>query len=552
MDSFGGIGMPSYLSSSMPVGNVDAETYRGVLPSLGIPEHITPSYDTSDFTINDEMSYMQAVLPHDSSHSKYNAYEDAFADTLGLMESIPSDQLAPEDSSIDRDNTLLGFQPPSYNFTLLDISLRRTAVSITARLHGMFFMAEAQDQGPNSPAGASTELTCYRRNLFQITGSITLPRSLRYIMTDNGDRIPIIGQELYISATESVEGHPVKLISVPWKTPVSNNQSTPEDKIEKEPAPIPLDTMSNQDMDADFATFPIAWKRLQFRIATANNGRRKELQQHFVVGLKVVATLATGAKVSICESRSGPIIVRGRSPRNFQARKDLPVGTVGTSCRRAQPVGQPTTLSRNSTADSSHQPKTERSPDGGHPATLDNQEISTPSTFSGWNRKSNSGSGSRISALPPPPAFQHSSARSTPTTSSTPPRPKNLSLSDSPERGPAPLPPSQRSAKSARMSSMSTTSTSTTAFATINHNISTTNPVFLSASHHVDPPDLLYEYFPLGLDDWQSPVDAVYRPHVVHHISDATAGAQGGGKTGRPSLGGRSKRYFSEDGSKVA
>lgn len=35
----------------MPVGNVDAETYQGVLPSLGIPEHIAPSYDTSDFTM---------------------------------------------------------------------------------------------------------------------------------------------------------------------------------------------------------------------------------------------------------------------------------------------------------------------------------------------------------------------------------------------------------------------------------------------------------------------------------------------------------------------
>lgn len=493
------------------------------------------------------MNYMQTVLPQDShSRSQYNAYEDAFAETLGLMEPMPSDQLVPEDSSVDRDNQLLSFQPPTYNFTLLDISLRRTAVSITARLHGMFFMAELPDQGPHSPAATPNELTCYRRNLFQTTGSITLPRSLRYIMMENGDRIPIMGQELYISATESVEGHPVKLISVPWKTPASNNQSTPEDKVEKEPAPLPLDTMSNQDMDAGFATFPIAWKRLQFRIATANNGRRKELQQHFVVRLRVVATLSTGAKVSICESRSSAIIVRGRSPRNFQARKDLPVGTVGASCRRA-PVAQPASLSRNST-DSSHQLKIEKSPDGGHPATLDNQEISTPSTFSGWNRKPNTGSISRTSTIPPPP-FHHSSARLTSTNSSTPSRPKTLSLSDSPERDPALLPPSQRSAKSARMSSMPTASTSTSSSAAIN-NVSTNNPVFLSTSR-VDAADLLYEYFPLGLDDWQHPVDAVYRPHVVHHISDATVGAQGGGKMGRPSLGGRSKRYFSEDGGKV-
>lgn len=31
--------------------------------------------------------------------------------------------------------------------------------------------------------------------------------------------------------------------------------------------------------------------------------------------------------------------------------------------------------------------------------------------------------------------------------------------------------------------------------------------------------DLLYEYFPLSLDDWLPPVDAIYRPHVVHHTN---------------------------------
>lgn len=27
-----------------------------------------------------------------------------------------------------------------------------------------------------------------------------------------------------------------------------------------------------------------------------------------------------------------------------------------------------------------------------------------------------------------------------------------------------------------------------------------------------------YEYFPLNLDDWMPPVDAIYRPHVDHHM----------------------------------
>lgn len=59
--------------------------------------------------------------------------------------------------------------------------------------------------------------------------------------------------------------------------------------------------------------------------ATANNGRRKELQQHFVVHLKVMGTLTNGSKVVLTEAATAPIVVRGRSPRNFQARKEIPL-----------------------------------------------------------------------------------------------------------------------------------------------------------------------------------------------------------------------------------
>lgn len=51
--------------------------------------------------------------------------------------------------------------------------------------------------------------------------------------------------------------------------------------------------------------------------------------------------------------------------------------------------------------------------------------------------------------------------------------------------------------------------------------------------------DLLYEYFPLGLDDWMPPVDAVYRPHVVHHTNLPRDPKELAVKN-------RSKRYFAE------
>jgi hypothetical protein len=54
--------------------------------------------------------------------------------------------------------------------------------------------------------------------------------------------------------------------------------------------------------------------------------------------------------------------------------------------------------------------------------------------------------------------------------------------------------------------------------------------------------DALYEYFPLGLDEWQEPIDGVYRPHVVHHTNmpdDPKALAARN----------RSKRYFAGEAS---
>ena len=230
---------------------------------------------------------------------------------------------------------MLSFQFPSYKYTILDSSRRPTSLSLAAQLHGMFFLAESSRAGSGDSLVPPVELTCYRRNLFQITGCITLPQMMRHVVTDQGETIPIIAQELAISATESVEGHPIKIISVPWKTPAAGTTSTPEDKTEKEPSSISLHKMSDQYIDGDYAKFPIEWKRLQFRVATANNGRRKELQQHFTIKLSVLVTLSTGEKVSVCEALSGPIIVRGRSPRNFQQRRDFPLSGTGGSMRKA-------------------------------------------------------------------------------------------------------------------------------------------------------------------------------------------------------------------------
>lgn len=542
---------------------------------------------------SDDLAFTQNGLSHSLKRFP-SAYDDPFTEMVAPFDPAPPEQ--PQDSSIDHNNKLLSFSLPVYHFTLLDYSMRRTSLSISAQLHGMFFLAESPyttSPSENAPPQQGAELTCYRRNLFQITGSVTLPRGMRYIMTDQGDRIPILAQELTVSATESVEGNPVKIISVPWKTPAAaaansgtaleENNSGSGAKVEKEPPPIPLDIMAGQDLDTDYATFPITWKRLQFRVATANNGRRKELQQHFVVRLKVVATLSTGAKIPISEVQSGPVIVRGRSPRNFQSRKDLPLSGSAAASRKNQ-ANAAAALNRTPTNDSvprraSVTPAKAKAPSNtvqsSSPETTSvppPSMMQQPQATADWTPIPQSASNTVMSHNHQS-LFPHSSPeqlsqvadpqRRVSSTTTAAAAPINLSLLDEEDGGDASLHldqkmmtpytsemPQQRpasmdqSAPPSKMRKLShgvaqTPSRSATSSLPLLESANIPQQFVSTLPFPNESTDFLYEYFPLGLDDWQAPVDAVYRPHVVHH-------------TNMPEMKfvasrGRSKRYFAAE-----
>ncbi|KAF2204621.1 p53-like transcription factor [Delitschia confertaspora ATCC 74209] len=534
MDGFDTITM-SYLATPMSLHNVTAPDQQLPVPLLpldGLDQR--SNYDAETFAGSDDATFAHSLHAPPPLKRFSSAYDDPFSDVLSTYEQSihPQEPAGPESPNIERDNKLLSFSLPSFSYTLLDYACRRTSISISAQLHGMFFLAESPWATAGDVAAPPTELTCYRRNLFQITGTITLPRTLQFIMTEHGDQIPIVGQELTISATESLEGNPVKIISVPWKTPASSTAIV-EDKTEKEPPSYPLDLSNGQDMDSEFVSFPIAWKRLQFRIATANNGRRKELQQHFVVRLKVVATLATQMKIPICEVRSGAIIVRGRSPRNFQSRKDFPISGGGSSARKSHLPAQPSRTTTGDSGQSNQATKRENTTTPNKPVDAlqlpfqfdQNDFTISPDFLSDWKMPPGP-----MTAIPQDSSLQMPEltpyAQSTPETSRNPaPRrspmaPVTLSLTDDePKKAES---PSEGVRKQAKMPPTRAPSFSLNLI-----------------SSPDESADLLYEYFPLGLDDWMPPVDAVYRPHVVHHTNlprDPKAIA----------VKNKSKRYFSD------
>ncbi|KAG5967986.1 hypothetical protein E4U56_000563 [Claviceps arundinis] len=454
-------------------------------------------------------------------------FDDPFAYSGRALEPAPKpDALDEESSPQELDNKLLGFSDPIPNATVVDDAGKTVDVNMTAELYGMFFVAEDVFSGEYT--GRPLELTCYRRNLWQCSGQITLPKNLSHLKDEQGQQVTVDALSASITAVESIEGKPTEIINIPWKT--SNPQTGPgEDaKVAGEPPKIPLELSTAQEADDIRVTLPVSWKRLQFKHATANNGRRKGLQQHYVVHMNLMAkSKSSNDTIKIAHIQSGPVIVRGRSPRNFDGRNDVPL------------IGEKRTERKNVAGSESAAVKMERE--------------NIQSTLQRF-QSSRSSVGMTSTEL-----FTHSQQQQQP--------PQSMSQSPHTVKKRALLTTGNRSS----VPIWSTDGKSTMASGSQSHRgpfnrPNTAVPVSLSLSEDeisparaaselqsplmgkmlsvigpsspVDDPDPLYEYFPVT--DWMPPIDAVYRPHAVHHtIVPPEVKAQQGGS--------RAKRYFTAE-----
>ena len=169
----------------------------------------------------------------------------------------------------NHDQKLLSFKKVGDKHTIVDGKGRIHDMEIDAQLHGMFFLSEfPSGAGDGNGNVLNAELTCYRRNLFQISGSLCFPQIPLSVLLDSGETSQIKSMEVSISAIESVDGHPVRLIVIPWKTPPPNSPEANQ-APDQEPPTLPLIPPSEEEEEtgADhYAIYPIGWRRLQFRM----------------------------------------------------------------------------------------------------------------------------------------------------------------------------------------------------------------------------------------------------------------------------------------------
>lgn len=167
---------------------------------------------------------------------------------------------------VGHDHKLLSFRKVADKHTIVDNHGRMQQLELTAQLHGMFFLSEMPAQ-TNDGSVMQPELTCYRRNLFQVSGSLITPRGQMSVITETGESVPVQTTEVTISAIESVDGHPVRLIVIPWKTPPPNSPEVNQG-ADQEPSSLPLIPFQDDgsETDGEYAVYPIGWRRLQFRM----------------------------------------------------------------------------------------------------------------------------------------------------------------------------------------------------------------------------------------------------------------------------------------------
>ncbi|AEO62660.1 transcription factor-like protein [Thermothielavioides terrestris NRRL 8126] len=167
----------------------------------------------------------------------------------------------------NHDQKLLSFRKVGDKHTIVDAKGRIHEMEIDAQLHGMFFLSEFPSTTSDGTV-LNAELTCYRRNLFQISGSLCFPQIPLSVLLDSGETSQIKNMEVSISAIESVDGHPVRLIVIPWKTPPPNAPEVNQ-APDQEPPTLPLIPPSEEEEETGgdhYAIYPIGWRRLQFRM----------------------------------------------------------------------------------------------------------------------------------------------------------------------------------------------------------------------------------------------------------------------------------------------
>ncbi|KAG2198530.1 hypothetical protein INT47_008634 [Mucor saturninus] len=219
---------------------------------------------------------------------------------------------------------------------------------------------------------ADQDWTCYRRNYFQVSSTFDV-HGMNYLLQNA--EVPCL-----LRKTDTQEFLTVDYFSIGVCARVTNHdkkielvQHTPKrDKgPQMIPEPRPVRAGGNLHLASVGSNHNIVtFERLQFKTATANNGKRRAAQQYYEIVVDLYANCSRGESIRVATCTSAPLVVRGRSP-----------GHYADSHTRFKHIDD-SSISNDS---SDHPPQQESSPTNRYNTSLPNSPISDFGPYSPYN-----------------------------------------------------------------------------------------------------------------------------------------------------------------------
>jgi meiosis-specific transcription factor NDT80 len=318
--------------------------------SPGMANPVSPSLGTRDNYITSTPGLLRHPHPLSPRHdlSRYSSLPETPRSVLTPHIPLPTYHQNASIMSYPAQTDRLGDSPPfNAQENYCDITCEGAAVvpTIDAKIEKGFFWS------------LDRVWTCYRRNYFAVNVNYSLNPWMpngRLYLNQGGGKAPELIQSMAVSLAAAVDGSGGKNIELIQHTP--KRDKGPQLAMKKELlAPMPpgkshdhsnyamnnfhqanqvagpsLPLQNESEPSQQFSptshansNFQHAFERIQFKSATANNGKRRAQQQyyHLIVELwaNVQPTRDTEPRwVKVAARLSHPVVVRGRSPSHYQ------------------------------------------------------------------------------------------------------------------------------------------------------------------------------------------------------------------------------------------
>jgi hypothetical protein len=185
--------------------------------------------------------------------------------------------------------------------------------------------------------GTGEDWTCYRRNYFQIRATFDV-HGIRYLM--QGPEIPCLVQQNGQQPLSQIDYFSIGVRAQVAGTdkPIDLIQHTPKRDKGPQITPQPRGLRAGGRLDltasASGSSAMVTFERMQFKTATANNGKRRAAQQYYELIVDLYGNTSSGTVVRVASCASPPLVVRGRSPGHYADSNRNHHGTTSTPYAR--------------------------------------------------------------------------------------------------------------------------------------------------------------------------------------------------------------------------